>query len=175
MECEGGGRDGECRRVRGEALVGSDGGRESYGGEREWRRGLERGSSPGLIVAHVPLSLPMSPHRFPCPRVVACVCMSLPVSVCRCPCPCVVAHVCGSLPGVRMCCPWSARRSTHLFTFVGSHFRLWAWVVAFVCGRSSSFRGVHLRSWAVCLHSWATAGCGGGEPLVGGGESSGLA
>ena len=40
MECEGGGRDGECRRVRGEALVGSDGG---------------RGSSPGLVVAHVHL------------------------------------------------------------------------------------------------------------------------
>ena len=26
-----------------------------------------------------------------------------------------------------------------------------------------------------CLCSWATAWCGGGEPLVGGGESSGLA
>ena len=34
MECEGVGRNGECRRVTGEALVGSDGG---------------RGSSPGLL------------------------------------------------------------------------------------------------------------------------------
>ena len=38
MESEGVERDGECRRVRGEALVGSDGG---------------RGSSTGLIVACV--------------------------------------------------------------------------------------------------------------------------
>ena len=38
IECEGVGRDGECRRVRGEALVGSDGG---------------RGSSPGLVITHV--------------------------------------------------------------------------------------------------------------------------
>ena len=42
MECEGGARDGQCRRVRGEALVGSDG---------------RRGSSPGLVVACVCLPL----------------------------------------------------------------------------------------------------------------------
>ena len=63
-------------------------------------------------------------------------------------------------------CLWSMHHSLCPFTFVGSRFRLWAWVVAFVCGRSSSFGGVRLCSWAVCLHSWATAGCGGGEPLV---------
>ena len=40
MECEGVERNGECRRVMGEALVGSDGG---------------RGSSPGLVVARVRL------------------------------------------------------------------------------------------------------------------------
>ena len=48
-------------------------------------------------------------------------------------------------------------------------------MVAFVRGQLSSFGGIHLHSWVVHLHSWATAGCGGGEPLVGGGESSGLA
>ena len=74
MECEGGGRDGECRRVRGEALVGSDGGRESYGGEREWCRGLERGSSPGLVVARV--------HTYcPCPHVLPVVRALFPASV----------------------------------------------------------------------------------------------
>ena len=134
MECEGGGRDGECRRVRGEALVGSDGGRESYGGEREWCRGLERGSSPGLIVACVPSSLPMSPRCFLCPHVVACVRASLPVSACCCPCPRVVACV-------HTCCPWSACCSPHPFTFVGGRFRLWAWAVVFVWGRLSSFVG----------------------------------
>ena len=33
--------------------MGSDGGRGSYAGEREWCRVLERGSLPGLVVAHV--------------------------------------------------------------------------------------------------------------------------
>ena len=141
--------------------MGSDGGRGSYGGEREWCRGLERGSSPGLVVACVCSSSPMSTRCFPCPHVVACVCASLPVSACRCPCPRVIAHV-------HMSLPVSACRSPHPFTFMGSRFRSWAWVVAFVRGQSSSFGGVH-------LHSWATAGCGGGELLVGGGESSGLA
>ena len=125
--------------IKGEAVVGSDGGRESYGGEREWCRGLERGSSPGLIVARVPSSLPMSPRRFPCPRVVACVRASLPVSACCCPCPRIVARV-------RTCCPWSARRSPRPFTFMGGCFRSWAWVVAFVRGRLSSFWGGCLRS-----------------------------
>ena len=138
--------------------------------------------------AHLGSSLPVSPRRRPCPLIVSCVHASwpvsmrcctclrvvarvrvlLPVSAHRCPCPCVVARV-------HTCCPWSARRSPCPFTFVGGRFRSWAWVVAFIRGRSSLFGGVRLRSWAVRLRSWATAGCGGGEPLIGGGESSGLA
>ena len=121
-----------------------------------------------LVVSRVHASWPVSARRCPCPRVVARVCVSFPVSARRCPCPRVVACV-------RMCCPWSTRHSPHPFTFVGGRFRSWAWVVAFICGRSSSFGGICLCSWAVRLCSWAMAGCGGGEPLVGGGESSGLA
>ena len=161
--------------------MGSDGGRGSYGGEREWYRGLERINSSGLIVARVPSLSPMSARHFPCPCVMACVCALLPVSTHHCLCPHVVPHVRALCPCLRivacicMCCLWSACRSPHPFMFVGGHFCLWAWVVAFIHGQSSSFGGVRDRSWAVCLHSWATAGCGGGEPLVGGGESSGLA
>ena len=144
MECEGGGRDGECRRVRGEALVGSAGGRESYGGEREWCRGLERGSSPGLIVACVCSSLPMSAHHFPCPRIVACVCASLPVSACHCPCPRVVPCVHVSLPmSARHClCLHVLPVVCALFpTFVGVGGSLHLWAVIFVWGRPSSFVG----------------------------------
>ena len=140
--------------------MGSNGGRGSYGGEREWSRGLERGSSPGLIVSRVHALWPVSARCCLCPHVVACVCVLFPMSAHHCLCPCVITHV-------RTCCPWSTCRSLCPFMFVGGHFRSWAWVVAFVQGQSSSFGGI-------CLLSWATAGCGGGEPLVGGGESSGL-
>ena len=160
--------------------MGSDGGRGSYGGEREWCRVLERGSSPGLVVACVRSSLPMSTRRFPCPHVMACVCASLPVSAHRCLCLRVVARVCVSLP-VPVChspCPHVVPRvraslpaSVHIR---GRSFRSWAWVVVFVCGRCLRSGVVHLCSWAVCVPSWATAQCGGREPLVGGGESSGL-
>ena len=61
------------------------------------------------------------------------------------------------------------------FSFVGMGGSLRLWAVVFVQGRLSLFGGVRLCSWAVRLRLWATAGCGGGEPLVGGGESSGLA
>ena len=71
--------------IKGEAVVGSDGGRGSYGGEREWCRGLERGSSPGLVVAHVPSSFPISTRRGLCLHIVAHVHTSFPASL----------HVCG--------------------------------------------------------------------------------
>ena len=121
-----------------------------------------------LIVSHVHVSWPVSARCCPCPRIIACVHVSFPMSAHCCPCLRIVACIC-------MCCLWSACRSPHPFMFVGGHFCSWAWVVAFIHGQSSSFGGIRDRSWAVCLHSWATAGCGGGEPLVGGGESSGLA
>ena len=118
--------------------------------------------------AHLGSLLPVSPRHCPCPLIISCVHALWPVST-RCGlCPRIVACIC-------MCCLWSACRSPHPFMFVGGHFCLWAWVVAFIHGQSSSFGGIRDRSWAVCLHSWATAGCGGGEPLVGGGETSGLA
>ena len=120
------------------------------------------------VVSHVRTLFPMSTRCFSCLHVISHVCMSLPTSVHCCPCPRVVARVCTSLPMSACHCP-------RPFMFVGGRFHSWAWVVSFIRGRSSSFGGVRLRSWAVHLHSWATAGCGGGEPLVGGGESSGLA
>ena len=52
-------------------MVGSDGGRGSYGGGREWWGVMDRGSSPGLVVARVRSSSPMPPRRCSCPRVVA--------------------------------------------------------------------------------------------------------
>ena len=133
MESKGGGSGG------------SDGGRGSYGGEREWCRVMERGSSPGLIVAHVCSSLPTSAPCFPCLRMIACVCVSLPmsmhcclclciiacvhtllpVSACHCPCPCVIACVCASLPTSIHIRGW-------LFLFTSS--RLCLWLVSFVCG-----------------------------------------
>ena len=126
--------------------------------------------------AHLGLSLPVSPHRCPCPLIVSRVHASWPVSARRCPCPRVVACV-------RMLFPVSTHRSPcpHVVACVAHgprvvprvHSCLWA--VVFICGWSSSFGGIHLRSWAVCLRSYAMAGCGGGEPLVGGGESLGLA
>ena len=111
--------------------------------------------------AHLGSSLPVSACCCPCPLVISRVHMSWPVSAHHCPCPRIIAHVCLSFPV-------SARHSLCPFTFVGGRFHSWAWVVAFVRGRSSSFRGV-------CLRLWSMVGCGGGELLVGGGESSGLA
>ena len=58
---------------KGQQVVGSDGGRESYGGGREWCGVMERGSSPGLVVAHVRSSSSMPAHRCSCPCIVACV------------------------------------------------------------------------------------------------------
>ena len=62
---------GNCWRGEGVIVVGNDGGRGSYGGEREWCRVLERGTSPGLVVAHVHASFPVSTCHFPCPRVIS--------------------------------------------------------------------------------------------------------
>ena len=107
-----------------------------------------------LIVSHVHASWPVSAHHCPCPHVIACVHTLLPMSVSCCPCPCVVAHVHALLPTSVHICGQS-------FSFVGVGSSLHSWAV-------SSFGVVHLRSWAM-------AQCGGGEPLVGGGESSGLA
>ena len=160
--------------------MGSDGGRGSYGGGREWWGVMDRGSSPGLVVARVRSTSPMSARRFPCPRVVACVCASLPVSVHRSPCLRVVPRVRALLPMSTRCCPCLhvlpvVRTSfPRPFMFMGGRFHLWAWVVAFVRGRCLRSGAVRLCSWAVRLRSWATARCGGREPLVGGGESSGL-
>ena len=56
---------------KGQQVVGSEGGRGSYGGGREWCGVMERGSSPGLVPA----------RRRPCLLVVARVRASLPVSV----------------------------------------------------------------------------------------------
>ena len=84
----------------------------------------------------------------PCPRIVARVRALLPMSTRRCLCLQV-------LPVVHTSFPVSVHVRGWSFSFVGM--------------------GGSLRSWAVRLRSWAMAGCGGGEPLVGGGESSGLA
>ena len=153
-------------------------------GVEDWRGEAHLGSSLPvsaphrpcpLVVSRVHASWPVSARCCLCLRIVSRVCVSFPMSARRSPCPCVVPHVRASFPVSARRCPWSAHHSPHPFTFVGSRFHSWAWVVAFVRGWSSSFGGVHLRSWAVRLRSWAMAGCGGGEPLVGGGESSGLA
>ena len=110
-----------------------------------------RGSDVGYWrgETHLGSLFPMSTCHFPCLHVGAHVCVSVPASACRCPCSCVVARVRTSLPV-------SACRCPRPFTFVGGRFRSWAWVVAFVGGRSSSFMG-------------------NGSVVVGGGESSGLA
>ena len=132
-------------------MVGSDGGRGSYGGEREWCRVLERGSSPGLIVACVCLLLPMSACHFLCPHVVACVCASLPVSMCRCPCPHVIACVCTSLPVSARRCP-----CPHIVARVHSH----SWAVIFIYGQWHSVV-VGSRWWVVvspqCWHRCVVA------------------
>ena len=60
-----GGRDGMMDGVM-------EGGR-SDGRGREWCGVMDRGSSPGLVVARIRSLLPMSARRCPCPRVVACV------------------------------------------------------------------------------------------------------
>ena len=105
------------------------------------------------VVSHVHASFPMSARRCPCPRVDARVRASVPASARRCPCPRVVARVRTSLPVSTCHCPCP-------FTFVGGRFRSWAWVVAFVGGRSSSFVGngsvvVGSRWWmVVSLRGW---------------------
>ena len=116
---------------------GSDGG-------REWCGVMERGSSPGLIVAHV--------------------CSLLPMSTCRCLCLHVVAHVGSHLWAVIFVCEWSplfvgsrfhSRAVVFVHTqsllFVGIHFHglspsfvgggLCLWVLVFTCGQSPSFVG----------------------------------
>ena len=118
---------------------------------------------------HLGSSLPLSVLRFPCPRVVSHVRTSLPTSARRCPCPCIVACV-------RTLLPMSTRRCPCPHVIACVRLRSWAWVVAFVGGRLFSFMGVggSLCWWAVIFvcGQWQ---CGGGEPLVGGGESLGLA
>ena len=55
----------------GQQVVGSDGGRGSYGGGREWCGVMEKGSSPGVVVARVRSSSPMPPRRCLCARVIS--------------------------------------------------------------------------------------------------------
>ena len=82
-----GGRDGvmEGRMEwwRGEGVMEGGG---NDGGGRGWGGVMERGSSPGLIIAHVCSSLPVSACRCPCLHDVAHVRASLPMSMHRCPC-----------------------------------------------------------------------------------------
>ena len=59
---------------KGQQVVGSGGGRGSYGGGREWCGVMKKGSPPGVVVARVRSSSPMPPRRCLCPRVVARVC-----------------------------------------------------------------------------------------------------
>ena len=159
--------------------MGSDGGRGSYGGEREWCRVLERGNSPGLIIAHVRSLSSMSMHHCLCLHVFACFCVLLPVSACCCPCPhmpvsmhhflcpCIIACVHTSLPTSTCHCPcpciiacvctslpMSACFCLHLSMFVGSCFHLWAWVVAFVGGQLSSFVGNGTVWWWGAVGGW---------------------
>ena len=151
MESKGGGSGG------------SDGGRGSSGGEREWCRVMERGSSPGLIVAHVCSSLPTSAPCFRCLRMIACVCVSSPMSMHRCLCLRIVACVHASLPV-------SVRRCPHPFTFVGGRFSSRA--VDFVCGWSVSFVGMggSLHSWVVVfIWGWSIFVCGQWHSVVVGG------
>ena len=90
---------------------------------------------------------PMSARRCLHPRIVSHVCASLPLSPRRCPCPHIVARVRMLLPASIYIRGWS-------FSFVGMGGSLCWWAVVFIRGQ------------------WE---CGGGELLVGGGESSGLA
>ena len=99
------------------------------------------------IVSHVCTLLPASARLCPCPHIVAHVRMSLPVSTCRCPCLRIFACV-------HMLLPTSVYVHGWLFLFMGVGGSLCWWAVIFVHGQRQ---------------------CGGGEPLVGGGESSGLA
>ena len=99
------------------------------------------------VVSCVRVSFPVSTCHFPCLHVVSHVRTSLPVSAHRCPCPRVVARVHVLLPA-------SVYVRGRLFSFVGAGGSLCWWAVVFVCGQ------------------WQ---CGGGELLVGSGESSGLA
>ena len=122
-----------------------------------------------LAVSRVHTSFPVSMCCGMCLRVVACVHVALPMSTCCCPCQRIIVHV-------RTLLLVAARRCLRLFTFMGGCFHLWAWVVAFAHGQSSSFGGSPSSFVGGLFRSWATARCGGGgEPLVGGGESSGLA
>ena len=96
---------------------------------------------------HLGLSLPVSARRFPRPRVVSRVHASFPVSARRCPRPRIVALVPASLPVSACCCPC-------LRVIARICLRSWAWVVAFVGGRLSSFVGngsvvVGSRWWVV--------------------------
>ena len=132
-----------------------------------------RGSDVGYWrgETHLGSSFPMSTRRFLCPHVVSRVHASFPVSACCCPRPRVVAPVHMSFPPstchcprlhvvacVRMSLPVSACRCLHPFTFMGGRFHSWAWVVAFVGGRSSSFVGngsvVVGSRWWVVVSPW---------------------
>ena len=123
---------------------------EGRGSDVEYWRGIltwARRCPCPRVVSRVHTLFPVSARRCLRPRVSACVCASLPTSTCHCPCPRIVARVHTSLPV-------SACRCPRPFSFVGVGGSLCWWAVVFIHGQ------------------WQ---CGGGEPLVGGGESSGLA
>ena len=147
--------------------MGSDGGRGSYGGEREWCRGLERGSPPGLIVACVRSLLPMAACCFPCPHIVACVCASWPVSACCCLCSCVVPCVRTLLLISMHCCPCphmlpmvctSFPTSVHVhgqsFSFMSMGGSLHSWTVVFIQGHLSLFMGKGRVWWWGAVGWW---------------------
>ena len=126
--------------------MGSDGGRGSYGGEREWCRALERGSSPGLVIAHV-FSWPVSVHRCQCPRIVAHACASLPMHACHFPC----LHV---VPSVHMSFPASIHVCGQSFSFVGVGGSLHLWAVSSFVGGPSSFVGNGTVWWWGAIGGW---------------------
>ena len=94
--------------------------------------------------------------------IVACVCLLLPMSACHFLCPHVVACVCPSLPVSMCCCP-----CLHVIACVRTSLPVSACRCP-CCPCPFTFMGSR-------FHLWAMAQCGGGEPLVGGGESSVLA
>ena len=136
-------------------MVWSDGGRGSYGGGREWCRVMERGSSPGLVVA--------------------CVCTLLPMFACHCLCLHVVARVSSCSWEVVFICE-------QLPLFVGGHLHSCAFIFVhmqsslFMCSHHWAVVFVHRHLSLLmdgCHCSWVVllpVQCGGGLLVCGGGS-----
>ena len=128
-----------------------------------------RGSDVGYWrgETHLDLSFPVSARHFPCPCVVSHVHASFPVSACQCLHPRVGARVHASLPLSPHCCPC---------LHVVARVRMSLPASVYVRGWSFSFVGMGgSLCWGAVIFVRGQRQCGGGEPLVGGGESSGLA